>query len=105
MENFLNSAGSVFDAVLALALLVLAWRLLRTPELFTAIVLFISFGLIMSLTWVRLNAVDIALAEAAIGAGVTGALFLAALGRLQRNNPSDLQEEDGSRSLKPKNQS
>jgi hypothetical protein len=47
MESFLNSANSVFDGVLALALLILAWRLLRSPELFNAIVLFISFGLIM----------------------------------------------------------
>jgi uncharacterized MnhB-related membrane protein len=95
MENFLNSANSVFDGVLALALLILAWRLLRSPELFNAIVLFISFGLVMSLAWVRLKAVDIALAEAAIGAGVTGALFLTALGRLQRHNPYNLKPEDG----------
>lgn len=95
MENFLNSTNSAFDGVLALALLILAWRLLRSPELFNAIVLFISFGLVMSLAWVRLKAVDIALAEAAIGAGVTGALFLTALGRLQRRNPNNLKPEDG----------
>ena len=39
---------------------------------FMIIVLFISFGLMLSLAWVRLKAVDIALAEAAIGAGLTG---------------------------------
>jgi len=94
MESFLNSANSVFDGVLALALLILAWRLLRSPELFNAIVLFISFGLIMSLAWVRLKAADIALAEAAIGAGVTGALFLTALARLQSHNSSNLKPED-----------
>jgi uncharacterized MnhB-related membrane protein len=93
MESFLNSANSVFDGVLALALLILAWRLLRSPELFNAIVLFISFGLIMSLAWVRLKAADIALAEA-IGAGVTSALFLTALTRLQSHNSSNLKPED-----------
>ena len=85
MENFPNSASIAFDGILALILLVLAWRLLRSPDLFKAVVLFISFGLMMSLAWVRLKAVDIALAEAAIGAGITGALFLTALGRLRRN--------------------
>ena len=70
-----------FDGTLVLALLWLAWRALSTPDLFTAIVLFIAFGLMMALAWVRLQAPDIALAEAAIGAGLTGALLLAALAR------------------------
>ena len=70
-----------FDGMLAIALLWLAWRALSTPDLFTAIVLFIAFGLMMALAWVRLQAPDIALAEAAIGAGLTGALLLAALAR------------------------
>ena len=48
----------------------------------------------MSLAWVRLKAVDIALAEAAIGAGLTGALFLTALGRLQGNEHSDHKNND-----------
>ena len=97
MENSLNYAAIAFDGVLALVLLVLAWQLLRSPNLFKAIVLFISFGLMLSLAWVRLKAVDIALAEAAIGAGLTGALFLTALDKLKRNNQKDRQEEDGSR--------
>jgi len=97
MENTLNLGAITFDGVLALVLLVLAWQLLRSPNLFKAIVLFISFGLMLSLAWVRLKAVDIALAEAAIGAGLTGALFLTALERLKRNNQKDRQEEDGSR--------
>lgn len=71
-----------FDAVLGLGLLWLAWRALNSSDLFKAIVLFIAFGLLMTLVWVRLNAPDVALAEAAIGAGLTGALLLAALARL-----------------------
>ena len=70
-----------FDGLLVLALLWLAWQALGTPDLFKAIVLFIAFGLVMALAWVRLQAPDIALAEAAIGAGLTGALLLAALAR------------------------
>jgi len=72
----------VFDGMLVLALLWLAWWALRSPDLFTAIVLFVAFGLVMALAWMRLQAPDIALAEAAIGAGLTGALLLAALARL-----------------------
>ena len=78
--------SGVFDALLGLGLLWLAWRALTCPGLFRAIVLFISFGLLMALAWVRLDAPDVALAEAAIGAGLTGALLMAALAQLQDNS-------------------
>ena len=73
-----------FDILLIATLLWLAWRLLTSEDIFTAVVLFISFGLLMALAWVRLRAPDVALAEAAIGAGLTGPLFLAALRRMER---------------------
>ena len=72
----------LFDSLLIITLLWLAWRLLGSADLFKAIVLFIAFGLVMALAWVRLDAPDVALAEAAIGAGLTGALLLSALARL-----------------------
>lgn len=75
---------SGFDIILVFTLLWLAWRLLATEDIFKAVILFISFGLIMALTWVRLQAPDVALAEAAIGAGLTGPLFLSALRRMER---------------------
>lgn len=74
---------SIFDMLLAAGLLVLAWRVVMTDHLFRAVVLFITFGLLMSLAWVRLEAPDIALAEAAIGAGLTGVLLLDAIGSLR----------------------
>lgn len=73
----------VLDALLGVSLFGLAWLALASSDIFKAIVLFISFGLLMALAWVRLNAPDIALAEAAIGAGLTGALLLAAYARLE----------------------
>jgi uncharacterized MnhB-related membrane protein len=74
--------GSIapFDAALSVTLVAVAARALMVRELFHGVVLFIVFGLLMSLAWTRLDAVDVALAEAAIGAGLTGALFLNALG-------------------------
>ncbi|HSM20709.1 MAG TPA: DUF4040 domain-containing protein, partial [Rubrivivax sp.] len=70
------------DAPLAATLVWVAWRLLASPDLFKAVVLFIVFGLLMTLVWARLAAPDLALAEAAIGAGLTGALLLDAVGHL-----------------------
>lgn len=81
----------LFDSLLILAVLWLAWRSLTSTDLFQTVVLFIAFSLLIALIWARLNAPDIAMAEAGIGSGLTGALFLATLGRLRRDvkNPSD----------------
>jgi uncharacterized MnhB-related membrane protein len=72
-----------FDLLLIAALLWSAARALTTADVFRAVVLFIVFGLLMALAWARLGAPDIALAEAAIGAGLTGALLLDAVGHLR----------------------
>lgn len=66
----------LFDVLLVLALFASAWAALTARDLFAGITLFITFGLLMALGWARLGAPDIALAEAAIGAGVTGALLM-----------------------------
>ncbi len=79
----------VFDAILALTLVLLVVQLLFSRELFTSVVLFVAFGLLMALAWLRLGAVDIALAEAAIGAGLSGALLLAAVGQMRSEKKGD----------------
>ena len=80
------SAGLVLDTLLVLILLWLAWAALASRDLFRGIVLFIAFGLVLAMAWARLGAPDVALAEAAIGAGLTGALLLATWGRLPGGN-------------------
>ena len=67
------------DVALCATLIWLAAQTLATADLFKATVLFVVFGLVMALAWARLEAPDIALAEAAIGAGLTGALLLSTL--------------------------
>lgn len=70
------------DTILVVVLLWVAWASLWSRDLFRGIVLFISFGMILSIGWIRLGAPDVGLAEAAIGAGLTGALLLATWGAL-----------------------
>jgi energy-converting hydrogenase B subunit D len=84
----------LLDVLLATALLWVSWRVLAVPDLFGAVVLFIVFGLLMALVWARLAAPDIALAEAAIGAGVTGALLLDAIGGRGRRRAHDRDEQE-----------
>lgn len=73
---------AAFDALLLLSMIVLAWQGVHARNMFRAVVSFMMFGLLTAVAWVRLEAPDIALAEAALGAGLTGALLLATLGRL-----------------------
>jgi multisubunit Na+/H+ antiporter MnhB subunit len=73
------SQWGLLDLVLVAALLLLAVGALHSRNLRHAVILFIAFGLVLALAWARLRAPDVALAEAAIGAGLAGALLLAAL--------------------------
>lgn len=83
----------LFDGLLGLTMLWLGIRAVSGGELLGSIMSFIGLGILMALTWVRLRAPDLALAEAALGSGVTGALLLAALNRLRGaenlRDPSD----------------
>jgi uncharacterized MnhB-related membrane protein len=70
-----------FDLLLSMSLIALAVAALTSREPRRAVILFIAFGLLLALVWARLRAPDVALAEAAIGAGLAGALMLAAARR------------------------
>ncbi|WP_217477543.1 hydrogenase subunit MbhD domain-containing protein [Stutzerimonas stutzeri] len=69
----------LFDGVLGALLLGLAFGALHGRNLYASVLLFIAFGLALALIWARLGAADLALAEAAIGAGLTGVLLFTAL--------------------------
>jgi multisubunit Na+/H+ antiporter MnhB subunit len=61
---------------------VAAWTVFA-PGAFAATVGYVVYGLLLSLVWIRLFAVDVALTEAAIGSGVTGVLLISAAARLR----------------------
>ncbi len=85
----MTDAGFLLNLLLAALILWLGWVTLTTGSLFRAIVLYVAFGLSMGLAWTRLDAPDVALAEIAVGAGLTGALFLAAAGVVSRFGDDD----------------
>ena len=68
--------GWVFDALLALAALGMAVFVIAARGLFAAVIGFVTLGLLLALVWMRLEAPDVALAEAAIGGGATGVLLI-----------------------------
>jgi len=78
------SAAFLLDAGLCLLILAAALLAMAGRDLFGAIAFFIVYGIMIALAWVRLEAVDVALAEAAIGAGLTGVLLIGAWAMLNR---------------------
>ena len=77
----------VFDGLLLISIVGLAWASLTTTDVHRSVILFMAFGLLLAVAWGRLLAPDVALAEAAIGAGLSGALLLAAVHRQPRPLP------------------
>ncbi|MCC8024043.1 MAG: DUF4040 domain-containing protein [Clostridium sp.] len=53
-----------------------------TKRLLSAIIMFMSYSTIMAVLWVMLVAPDLALTEAAVGAGITTILFLLVLKKI-----------------------
>lgn len=84
------------DVVLGLAVVAGALAAVTPRHRMGATVSFLVFGVLLVVLWTRLGAPDVALAEAAIGTGVTGALFVDTVTRGRR-----VPEEDthGSRRL------
>jgi multisubunit Na+/H+ antiporter MnhB subunit len=89
---------SLIDALdLGLAALVLAvavWTI-AAKEAFAAVVGFVAYGLLLSIVWVRLYAVDVAITEAAIGSGVTGVLLVGGVTRMRQIEASATPEPPG----------
>jgi len=75
--------ATVFEIALAAVVLGLAIWTIAVPDTYSATVGFIAYGLLVALIWVRLDAVDVALTEAAIGGGLGGVVLLGAAARLR----------------------
>jgi len=77
------------DLVLSALLIMMAWGALYAPTRYDAMALFVAFGVVVALIWARLGAPDLALAEAAIGAGLTGVLLLQAARQLPADTATE----------------
>ena len=81
--------------VVALLLLALAVWTVVARDAFLAVAGYIVYGLLLSLVWVRLYGIDVALTEAAIGGGLSGALLLGAVGKLRSTEAATWAERSG----------
>lgn len=74
----------IFDVVLYGLLIACALAVIRTKDLLAAAIIFSTYSLVMCLLWQLRGSPDVALTEAAVGAGVTTVLFLITISRTTR---------------------
>lgn len=77
-ENILG----LFRILLLLSLVICAVATALSKRVMTAIILFTSYSIVMAVVWLVLRAPDLAITEAAVGAGVNGVLFFLTLRKL-----------------------
>lgn len=70
---------SVFEGILLAFLIVCAIAVCMTQNLLISLIIFMSYSLVMSVLWIVLQSPDLAITEAAVGAGVTSILFFVTL--------------------------
>jgi multisubunit Na+/H+ antiporter MnhB subunit len=87
--------GGIVSLAVVLLLLALAVWAVQVRDAFLAIAGFVAYGLLLSLVWVRLYGIDVALTEAAIGGGLTGAMLIGAVSRLRGTEAAARAERSG----------
>ena len=75
----------VFGIFLLTLLVITALAIVRTENLFVAVMLLGIFSLLIAANFFILDAADVALTEAAVGAGISTVLFLSALALTNEN--------------------
>ena len=71
-----------FTYILMIFLVVCAVAVSLSKKLLNSILIFMSYSLVMSIIWMLLESPDLAITEAAVGAGVTTVLFLVTLKKI-----------------------
>lgn len=73
----------LFSMIMILFLIGSSIAVSLIKDMLGAIVVFMVYSLIMAILWEQLNAPDLAITEAAVGAGVTTILFVISLKRIR----------------------
>ncbi len=74
----------IFHVMVLTFLIICAIAVAYIRDLLSAVILFAAYSLMMAVIWQQLDAPDIAMAEAAIGAGVTTLLFVVTISKTRR---------------------
>lgn len=84
----------IFQVVLFVFLIACAIAVTFSKNLLNSIIIFMSYSLIMSIIWILLESPDLAITEAAVGAGITSILFFVMLKKIHAIIALDEDKED-----------
>ena len=73
---------AILNIILLLFVIVCAVSVSMTKNLLTSLVIFMSQSLAMSIIWILLESPDLAITEAAVGAGITSLLLFVTLKKI-----------------------
>lgn len=82
----------IFETILLFGLVACAIAVSFSKKLMNSILIFMSYSLMMSVIWILLESPDLAITEAAVGAGVTSLLFFVTLKKI-RAMEEDVKDE------------
>ena len=84
--------SEIFRILLLILLIVCAIGVNLTHKLLPAVIIFMSYSSVMSLVWLLMESPDLAITEAAVGAGVTSILFFLTLRKLRPEDKDDTED-------------
>ena len=74
---------NIFSIIMLLFLIGASIAVSMMKNLLSTIIIFMVYSLVMALLWQQLNAPDLAITEAAVGAGITTLLFVLTLKKIR----------------------
>ena len=83
--------NNLFTVIVLGFLVVCAVATCLSRNLLVSVIIFMAYSLLMSIVWMLLQSPDLAITEAAVGAGVTSILFFITLKKIHAIKP---EEED-----------
>lgn len=84
---------NIFTYILMGFLIICAVSVTLSKKLLNSVLIFMSYSLIMSIIWMLLESPDLAITEAAVGAGVTSVLFFVTLKKIHAMEGEDESDE------------
>ncbi|MGI6690407.1 MAG: hydrogenase subunit MbhD domain-containing protein [Christensenellales bacterium] len=83
--------------ILLFMLIVCSIAVSLTKNLLSAIIIYMAYSLLMSIIWIMLKSPDLAITEAAVGAGITTVLFFITLKKLHAIRGEEDKDEQTSK--------
>ena len=86
--------NNLFTVIVLFFLLVCAIATCLTRNLLSSVIIFMAYSVLMSIVWMLLQSPDLAITEAAVGAGVTTVLFFVTLKKIHAIKPEEEDHHD-----------